>query len=377
VASIAIQNRILGDAREANRLKDEFFTNLSHELRNPLNAVVGWVQFLQKMQTMPVSDDGRERALAALERNTALLTRLVDDLLDASRVVSKRMTLQTRPMGLEDVVRSTVESLRVAAEAKSMRLDALIPPHSVEVLGDAQRLTQAVWNLVSNAIKFTPTEGRVTVAVARDGADAVVVVEDDGEGIAPDFLPHVFDRFRQGRSSTTRGTGGGLGLGLAIVRAVVELHGGTVNAESEGLGRGARFTMRMPALAPSVELDGYHVLLIERDPGARGKLEGAFSGLGARVTAVADPAQALDALGAARPHVLVASANELGADALRELRGTMQPRDVPILALTDGDVAEAWRAGDTQPTMALRSAEPGAIARAIRSVVTARAPSQS
>jgi signal transduction histidine kinase/DNA-binding response OmpR family regulator len=369
VASIAIQNRVLGDAREANRLKDEFFTNLSHELRNPLNAVVGWVQFLQKMQTMPVADDGRERALAALERNTSLLTRLVDDLLDASRVVSKRMTLQTRPMGLEEVIRSTVESLRVAAEAKAIRLEARVPSHAVEVLGDAQRLTQAVWNLVANAIKFTPTEGRVTVDVLREGADAVVVVEDDGEGIAPDLLPYVFDRFRQGRPSTHRGTGGGLGLGLAIVRAVVELHGGTVSAHSDGAGRGARFTMRLPPLASSVDLDGYHVLLIERDAGARGRLEGAFSGLGARVTAVAEAGQAIDALGVSRPHVLVASATDLGDDTLRSLRGTMHSRELPVLALTDGEVAGGWHLGDLQPMLAPRTSEPGAIARAIRSMV--------
>jgi signal transduction histidine kinase len=245
VTSVALQNRVLGDAREANRLKDEFFTNLSHELRNPLTAVVGWIQLLQRMPT----DDGiRARALEALERNTALLTRLVDDLLDVSRIAGRGLAIVTKPMRLEDVVRSTVESLRVTGEAKGISVELRVDSPG-EILGDSQRLTQAIWNLVSNALKFTAKGGHVTISVSARGAEAVLAVEDDGEGIAPEFLPYVFDRFRRARDGTRHGHGNGLGLGLSIVRAVVELHGGTVQAESAGLGHGARFSARLPLLS--------------------------------------------------------------------------------------------------------------------------------
>jgi signal transduction histidine kinase len=368
VAAIAVQNRILGDAREASRLKDEFFTNLSHEFRNPLNAVVGWLQFLRKLEPGPRTD-GAERALGALERNTALLTRLVDDLLDVSRIASRRMTIQTKPMGLDEVVRATVEGLRVTAEAKSIRLRAHVPDHPVDVLGDSQRLTQALWNLIANAIKFTAPEGHVSVRLSREGAEAVIVVADDGEGIAPDFLPFVFDRFRQGRSTGGRAPVAGLGLGLSIVRAVVELHGGTVLAGSGGPGRGAEFTIRLPLLTASVDLDGYHVLLIERDPQSRTTLERSFSGLGARVTAVAEPAHALTALGSSRPHVVVAAASDLAADALRAL--TEEAPDVPFLALVDGEPGDAQVLRSGLQMEAPRSAAPGAFARAIRSMVVA------
>jgi signal transduction histidine kinase len=247
LTSVALQNRVLGDAREANRLKDEFFTNLSHELRNPLTAVVGWIQLLQKM---PAADDAlRARALEALGRNTALLTRLVDDLLDVSRIAGHGLNIVTKPMRLEEAVRTTVESLRVTGEAKGIFVELRVDEGPIEVLGDSQRLTQAVWNLVSNALKFSTTGGHVTVSVAAQSPNGVLVVEDDGEGIAPEFLPHVFERFRQARDGTRHGHGNGLGLGLSIVRSVVELHGGTVQAESRGLGLGARFTVRLPLIA--------------------------------------------------------------------------------------------------------------------------------
>ena len=279
--SVAIQNRVLGDAREANRLKDEFFTNLSHELRNPLNAVVGWMQLLR---TMPADEVTKTRALDALERNTALLTRLVDDLLDVSRIAGHAMTIVTKPMRLEEVVRSTVEGLRATADAKGVVLECHVEDSPIEVLADAQRLEQVIWNLLSNALKFARQGGRVSVGLGRHGGDARLTVQDDGEGIPPDFLPYVFERFRQAKRTTTHG--GGLGLGLSIVRAVVELHGGTVWASSEGVGRGATFTVRLP-LRPSraAGLDGYHLLLIEPDVEERQVLERGFAALGARVTA--------------------------------------------------------------------------------------------
>jgi signal transduction histidine kinase len=251
VTSVAVQNRVLGDAREASRLKDEFFTNLSHELRNPLNALVGWIQLLQKL---PASEPLKERALQALERNTGLLTRLVDDLLDTSRIAGHALAIVTKPMRLEDAARSTVESLRVTAEAKGIRLECCADDQ-LEVMGDGQRLMQAVWNLTANALKFTAQGGHVVVRVAREGPYALLIVDDDGEGIAPEFLPHVFERFRQTRTSTPSGHDGGLGLGLSIVRAITELHGGTVRAESKGVGQGARFTLRLPLLASRPLLD--------------------------------------------------------------------------------------------------------------------------
>jgi signal transduction histidine kinase len=176
-------------------------------------------------------------------------------LLDVSRIVGHTLAIVTKPMRLDDVACSTVESLRVTAEAKGIRLECCTADHPVEVLGDMQRLTQALWNLVSNALKFTPKGGHVSVRVAREGSDALLVVDDDGEGIAPDFLPHVFERFRQARTTAQQGHGSGLGLGLSIVSAVVELHGGTVWAESRGLGQGARFTVRLPLPACRALLD--------------------------------------------------------------------------------------------------------------------------
>ena len=363
--SVAIQNRVLGDAREANRLKDEFFTNLSHELRNPLNAVVGW---LQLMRTMPGDEATQGRALDAVERNTGLLSRLVDDLLDVSRIAGHAMTIVTRPMLLEEGVRSTVEGLRATAEAKGIHVECRIEDSSLEVLGDAQRLAQVVWNLLANALKFAPRGGHVTVRVGREGRDARLAIEDDGEGIAPEFLPYVFERFRQAHRTTTHG--GGLGLGLSIVRAVVELHGGTVWAASEGLGRGATFTVRLP-LRPSSNsgLDGYHLLLIEPDVQARATLERAFAGLGARVTAVANTAQATTELRTTHPHVVVARAIDLRSEAVSALRGgSPNARELPILALTEGEVGEGARPTGVR-MHAPRSAGPGAIAQTIRSMV--------
>ncbi len=363
--SVAIQNRVLGDAREANRLKDEFFTNLSHELRNPLNAVVGWMQL---MRTMPGDEATRGRALDAVERNTGLLSRLVDDLLDVSRIAGHAMTILTKPMQLEDVVRATVEGLRATAETKGVALECRVEDASVEVLGDAQRLAQVVWNLVANALKFARLGGHVTVRLGRDGPDARVAVEDDGEGIAPEFLPYVFERFRQAHRTTTHG--GGLGLGLSIVRAVVELHGGTVRAASEGLGHGATFTARLPLRpASNAGLDGYHLLLIEPDVQARVTLERGFAALGARVTAVADTAQATTELRTTHPDVVVARAIDLRSDAVSALRGgSGVARELPILALTEGEVGEAARPSGAR-MHAPRSAAPGAIAQAIRSMV--------
>ena len=256
LASIAIQNRTLADAREANRLKDEFLGNLSHELRNPLNALAGWVSMLRG----PASDGtARERAITTIERNTKLLARLVDDLLDVSRIATNRLVLNTKPTLLEVVTRDVIESIRPTAIAKGVAFELVIEPGPFEVIGDAQRLGQVTWNLVMNALKFTSAGGHVWVKLHSTGSEAMLSVRDDGEGISPDFLPFVFDRFRQARPATQRDVGG-LGLGLAIVRSVVELHGGTVRAHSDGPGKGATFEVRLPLRQSAVATGSYQVL---------------------------------------------------------------------------------------------------------------------
>jgi len=256
LASIAIQNRTLADAREANRLKDEFLGTLSHELRNPLNALAGWVSMLRG----PASDGtARERAITTIERNTKLLARLVDDLLDVSRIATNRLVLNTKPTLLEVVTRDVIESIRPTAIAKGVAFELVIEPGPFEVVGDAQRLGQVTWNLVMNALKFTSAGGHVWVKLHGTGSEAMLSVRDDGEGISPEFLPFVFDRFRQARPATQRDVGG-LGLGLAIVRSVVELHGGTVRAHSDGPGKGATFEVRLPLRQSAAATGSYQVL---------------------------------------------------------------------------------------------------------------------
>jgi PAS domain S-box-containing protein len=242
--AIAVANaRAFREALEANRLKDEFLAMVSHELRTPLNAMRGWMSLLRLSK---LTGDQQAHALDVIDRNIGVQTQLVEDLLDISRIVSGKMRLNVETVDLDAVVKAALDSVRPAADAKDIQLHASTDsPHGV-VHGDPDRLQQITWNLLSNAIKFTPRGGRVDVTVRHTGALAELTVTDTGQGISPDFLPHVFDRFRQADSTTTRHVGG-LGLGLAIVRHLAELHGGTVMAASEGEGRGASFTLRLPA----------------------------------------------------------------------------------------------------------------------------------
>ena len=243
--AIAVMNaRAFSEVRDANRLKDEFLAVVSHELRTPLNAMRGWLSLLKHAM---LSEEQRSHALDVIDRNISAQTQLVEDLLDISRIVSGRMRIQTHPVSLEPVVVAAIESVRPAAEARGIVLEATLDPETGHVQGDPDRLQQIVWNLLSNAIKFTPRGGRVTITLRRADPQAELVVTDTGQGISPAFLPHVFDRFRQGDGTTTR-VFGGLGLGLAIVRHLAELHGGTVTADSEGEGRGATFTVSLPAI---------------------------------------------------------------------------------------------------------------------------------
>ncbi len=247
VASIAVENILSSEAREANRLKDEFLTTLSHELRTPLTAILGWTRVLR---TTPFDEARCGHGLEVIERNVAAQAKLIEDLLDVSRIIAGKLRVNLRPIPLLVSIETAIEAMRPAAEAKGMTLDLEISPevdHQAMISGDAERLQQVGWNLVSNAIKFTPTGGRIKVAVGRIPGGFQVRVTDTGKGISPQFLQHVFDRFRQDDSSSTRAHGG-LGIGLAIVQHIVELHGGRVEAESPGVNRGSTFTVTLPEL---------------------------------------------------------------------------------------------------------------------------------
>ena len=268
VASIAIENCLSSEAREANRLKDEFLTTLSHELRTPLTAILGWTRVLR---TSPFDAARCAHGLEVIERNVTAQTKLIEDLLDVSRIIAGKLRVNLRPIPLLPSIETAVEAMRPAAEAKGMSLTLEVSPevdHGAAIAGDADRLQQVGWNLISNAIKFTPQGGRIVVAVGRSAGEFQVRVTDTGKGISPQFLVHVFDRFRQDDSSSTRAHGG-LGIGLAIVRHIVELHGGRVDAESPGVNCGATFTVTLPELA--VAFEGFGV------PAAAGEEQAAMA----------------------------------------------------------------------------------------------------
>jgi PAS domain S-box-containing protein len=229
-------------AEDATRLKDEFLANLSHELRTPMNAIIGWTHLLRSGR---LEDSQRQRALESIDRGARSQAKLIEDLLDVSRIVSGKLNLTLRPVNLESVIDAALESQRPAAQAKGLKLERGPAPPDFTVMGDAGRLQQVFLNILSNAVKFTPNGGRIVVSLSIRGSDAEVAVTDTGEGISPEFLPYVFERFRQADGTSTR-THMGLGLGLAIVRHVVELHGGTVRVASEGEGKGSTFTVAIP-----------------------------------------------------------------------------------------------------------------------------------
>jgi signal transduction histidine kinase len=350
-AALALENaRLYAEARDANRAKDEFLATLSHELRTPLTAMLGWVRMLQSGSL----DAGtRERALQVIDRNTKLQAQLIDDLLDVSRIVTGKLSLELKAVDVGAVVEAALDAVTLGAQAKSVTLERRIDPAAGPAWGDAHRLQQVVWNLLSNAIKFTPSGGRVTVTVDREDPHVVVRVADTGHGIAPEFLPYIFDRFRQADSTTTRAHGG-LGLGLAIVHHLVTLHRGTVTAASDGPDRGATFTVRIP-LAPlrvteravpgevSVDrlppLAGIRVLVVDDDPDARDLVTAVLGQSGAEVVTAASTQEALDALARARPHVLVSDLSMPGDDGyalLERVRalGLDRGRHVAAVALT-------------------------------------------
>jgi PAS domain S-box-containing protein len=335
------------EAETANRIKDEFLAVLSHELRSPLNPILGWSSLLRNGRL----DTNRTAfALETIERNAKLQVQLIEDLLDVSRILRGKLSLKTAPVNLAIVVRSALETVRLSAEAKSIEIQTILDPAVGQVLGDSARLQQVVWNLLSNAIKFTPEHGEVTVRLDPIDSHAQLQVSDTGKGISPDFLPYVFDYFRQADSSTTRQFGG-LGLGLAIVRHLVELHGGIVQVESAGIGRGATFTVRIPLLQTQSELvaeplyrslqspmlNNVRVLLVDDDADAREVAAFSLSQSGATVTTVTCAIEAIAAFEQAQFDVLISDIGMPETDGymlIQQIRAMPRGEQVFAIALT-------------------------------------------
>ncbi len=247
MAALSVETTLFAEARESNRIKDEFLATLSHELRTPLSSILGWAQLMKTKLLDPAETDD---AVDIIERNAQMQCKLIEDLLDVSRIVTGKMQLNLRPMSLVAVVQAAVNVILPSAQAKQVRIETSFDPQADRISGDADRLQQVLWNLLTNAVKFTPRGGCIEVSLEPADSQAVIGVRDHGEGIPAEFLPHVFDRFRQADSSTSR-KHGGLGIGLAIVRHVVELHGGTVRAESAGLGLGTTIAVSLPMTTES------------------------------------------------------------------------------------------------------------------------------
>jgi PAS domain S-box-containing protein len=363
-AALAVDNATLyGEAEEAraqaegaNRAKDEFLAVVSHELRTPMNAVYGWARMLQMGQ---IDSGTTPRALDAIVRNAHVQLQLIDDLLDVSRIISGKMRLDIRTVDLHRVLESALDAVRPAADAKGLRLQSLLDPSAGPLNGDPDRLQQVVWNLLMNAVKFTPKDGRIQLALQRVGSHLEIVVSDTGAGIRRELLPVIFDRFKQGESGSTRNQGG-LGIGLAIVRHLVELHGGSVTAESAGEGQGATFRVKLPRVAALVEakdershptagqpvpayhgpsLRGLRVLVVDDDPDALDLIATILRRAEAEAMLCSSPPEALAMLRSWKPHVLVSDIEMPGEDGyslirkVRELAGS-DGGQIPAVALT-------------------------------------------
>ena len=396
------------EAERVSLMKDEFLATLSHELRTPLNAILGWAQILRSREH--ADDEELAEGLSVIERNTRVQAQLIEDLLDMSRIISGKVRLDVQRVDLQDVVKAAVASVRHSADAREIRLQVVLDPMAGPVRGDPNRLQQCVWNLLSNAIKFTPKGGRVQVGLERVNSHLEVCVVDDGEGIRPDFLPHVFERFRQADASTTR-KHGGLGLGLSIVKSLVELHGGTIRARSAGVGKGSTFCIELPLMVvhPGAEpepprehprtlgpgstagagsarppadhpsLTGLTVLAVDDEPDARTLLKRVLEDCGARVFVAASARDGLAIVRRARPDMIVSDIGmpgEDGYDFIRQVRA-LPPDEggrTPAAALTAFARAEdrtrALRAG--YQTHVAKPVEPTELTAVVASLATRR-----
>ncbi len=363
-AARQVANRLLAaeraahsEAAQANRLKDEFLALVSHELRTPLNAMLGWTSLLKEG-----AEDEKElrEGLETIDRNARAQARLVDDLLDVSRIIAGKVRLEITEVNLRAVTASVIDALRPAAEARGVKVQLHATSEPADVLGDADRLQQVVWNLLSNAIKFTPRGGRVSLALEHFDSRVVLAVADTGPGIAAEFLPHIFKRFSQGDPSTTRGHGG-LGLGLAITRHLVELHGGRISAESAGEGQGATFRVEIPVVAvkelkkqladrlgraeelrteapggADIRLDGRRVLAVDDQPDTLAVVNRVLTRAGAEVRTAGSATEGLSILGAWRPDLLISDVGMPGQDGYSFIRAVRAGggKRLPALALT-------------------------------------------
>jgi PAS domain S-box-containing protein len=365
--------RLYREAQESSRLKDEFLATVSHELRTPLTAILGWAHMLRNNG---LEGESARRALDTVERNARAQAQLIDDLLDVSRIVTGKLRIDVRPVDPNTFIETAVEAVRPAAEAKGVRLQKVLDTGAVTVSGDPVRLQQVVWNLLANAIKFTPRGGRVQVRLERVNSHVEISVGDTGTGISPEFLPHVFDRFRQADQKTTR-QHGGMGLGLAIVRHLVELHGGSVKAESGGEGQGSTFTVLLPVApvhAPDEEaarvhpaarstlpnfevfdrLDGLRLLVVDDEPDTREMLKAGLGQCGAEVFVASSAAEAMEFIEDSRPDLIISDIGmpeEDGYELMKRVRRLPAEAGgrVPAIALTAyarvEDRMQALRAG--------------------------------
>ncbi|HEY2827971.1 MAG TPA: ATP-binding protein [Pirellulales bacterium] len=355
---LANERAMRSAAEHANRMKDEFLSNLSHELRTPLNAILGWAQLLRRGMNDP--HDVSE-GLETIERNARMQTQLIEDLLDMSRIISGNIRIDIQRVAPVSFIEAAIRTVQPAADAKGVRIEQMLDPLAGPVSGDPARLQQIMWNLLSNAVKFTPKAGKVQVVLERVNSHLEITVADTGQGIAPEFLPYVFDRFRQADATTTR-KHGGLGLGLAIVKQLVELHGGSVRVKSAGEGQGSSFIVHLPLTvihgpanqenrvhprtsspeAPPIQpirLDGIKVLVVDDQPDAQELIRRVLEGCGAKVITCSSAAEALQILESERPAVLLSDIGMPDMDGyefLRKVRALGPDRggQVPAVALT-------------------------------------------
>ena len=344
---IAASERARSVAEEASRLKDDFLATLSHEIRTPLNAVLGWARILRTQPRLK----SRTRGLEVIERNAASQLRLVEDLLDMARVMSGKLRLDLKTLQIEDVVQAAIDVVTPAAAAKNIEISASFDKGRPAVNADPDRLQQAIWNLMANAVKFTEPGGRVDVQLSKVGSTVELIVRDTGQGISREFLPYLFDRFRQADASASR-RHGGLGLGLALVRQIVELHGGSIEAESAGVDRGSTFFLRLPVASSKLEpkgvdarrsslvtLKGVALLVVDDNDDGREMLVTALRQYGAKVKSVATAREALDVLLESHfaADVLISDVgmpNTDGYEFIRQIRANAVTRDIPAIAVT-------------------------------------------